>query len=301
MIFFLGMSHLQALTMRLAMLSTLRVLSWNTAYFLLRRNPLCLQNRRRNLWPSILAFRRCSLYRRSLLVGVLSLGLVFFLSGCQKPATQNSTDTGSDNSSSSNAASPSDSSSASSSSSTAPGSSSRRAVAEVRPIVIPADTEVTVVLDESLGSKDSSSGQSFSASLRAPVEVNGEVVIPRDARITGLVREAKSAGRFKGGAELSLELTGVNIRGRDYDLHTEPRTWVTKGKGKRTAVLVGGGGALGALIGGLAGGGKGAAIGAAAGAGAGAGGAGLTGNRDITLPAETPVSFKLAQSLEIRR
>jgi len=36
-----------------------------------------------------------------------------------------------------------------------------------------------------------------------------------------------------------------------------------KGKGKRTAVAVGGGAGLGALIGGLAGGGKGAAIGAA--------------------------------------
>jgi len=66
--------------------------------------------------------------------------------------------------------------------------------------------------------------------------------------------------------------------------------------------MIGGGGAAGALIGGLAGGGKGAAIGAALGAGAGTGGAALTGNnREIELAAETPVSFKLTQSVEIKR
>src|SRR5581483_3096072 len=73
-----------------------------------------------------------------------------------------------------------------------------------------------------------------------------------------------------------------------------------KGKGKRTAVAVGGGAGLGALIGGLAGGGKGAAIGAAAGAGAGTAGAAFTGNKDIVLPAESTVSFRLVQPLEIK-
>jgi hypothetical protein len=72
------------------------------------------------------------------------------------------------------------------------------------------------------------------------------------------------------------------------------------GKGKRTAVLAGGGAGLGALIGGLAGGGKGAAIGALAGAGAGTGGAAFTGNKDIVLPAESVLSFKLEQPLEVK-
>jgi hypothetical protein len=64
--------------------------------------------------------------------------------------------------------------------------------------------------------------------------------------------------------------------------------------------MIGGGGAAGALIGGLAGGGKGAAIGAAIGAGGGTAGAGLTGNREIVLPAETPVTFKLLDPFEIK-
>jgi hypothetical protein len=64
--------------------------------------------------------------------------------------------------------------------------------------------------------------------------------------------------------------------------------------------LVGGGAGGGALIGGLAGGGKGALIGGLIGAAAGTGGAGLTGNRDITLPAETRLTFKLVEALEIK-
>ncbi len=75
----------------------------------------------------------------------------------------------------------------------------------------------------------------------------------------------------------------------------------SKGKGKRTAAMVGGGAAGGAAIGAVAGGGKGAAIGALIGAAAGTGGAGLTGNRDISLAAETALDFKLLQPVTIRQ
>jgi hypothetical protein len=83
-------------------------------------------------------------------------------------------------------------------------------------------------------------------------------------------------------------------------VQTAVRTFSAKGKGKRTAVMAGGGAALGGIIGGLAGGGKGAAIGLAAGGGAGAGGAAFTGNKDIVLPAEAAVSFQLTRPLEVR-
>ena len=74
----------------------------------------------------------------------------------------------------------------------------------------------------------------------------------------------------------------------------------TKGKGKRTGAMVGGGAADGALIGGLAGGGKGALFGGAVGAGAGTAGAALTGNnRGIDYPAETVLLFRLSSSLNL--
>ncbi|MGC1170510.1 MAG: hypothetical protein WA886_16525, partial [Candidatus Acidiferrales bacterium] len=74
---------------------------------------------------------------------------------------------------------------------------------------------------------------------------------------------------------------------------------VGQGRGKRTAIGAGGGAAFGLIVGALAGGGKGAAIGALAGGGAGAAGAGFTGKKDIVLPAETRLHFKLAQPVSI--
>jgi hypothetical protein len=114
------------------------------------------------------------------------------------------------------------------------------------------------------------------------------------------VADAKPLGRFKGGAALQLKLTSISIHGTDRPIETSALTRTGKGKGKRTAVLAGGGAGLGALIGGLAGGGKGAAIGALAGAGAGTGGAAFTGNKDIVIPAESALGFTLSQPLEIR-
>ena len=74
----------------------------------------------------------------------------------------------------------------------------------------------------------------------------------------------------------------------------------SKGKGKRTAGFVaGGGGGGGALIGGLAGGGKGALIGGLLGAGAGTAGAAFTGNKDITVPAESVVTFNLTEPFTV--
>src|SRR6266849_4018559 len=119
------------------------------------------------------------------------------------------------------------------------------------------------------------------------------------ARATGMGKDAKPARRFKGGAALELTLTSIEVNGTDHEVHTTSSTETSKGKGKRTAAMVGGGAGGGALIGGLAGGGKGAIIGGLIGAAAGTGGAGLTGNRDIKLPAQTPLTFKLVDPLEI--
>jgi outer membrane lipoprotein SlyB len=71
------------------------------------------------------------------------------------------------------------------------------------------------------------------------------------------------------------------------------------GANKRTAKYVGGGAAVGAVLGALLGGGKGAAIGALVGGAGGAGAQVYTG-RKKQLPAETSLSFKTAQELQMR-
>jgi hypothetical protein len=171
---------------------------------------------------------------------------------------------------------------------------------ERKTVVLPAGTVLTVRLGDAVGSKISQPGQTFSATVAQPVEVGGRTVIPSGASASGVVADAKPLGRFKGGAALELKLTSVTIHGTDHPIETAAMTRTEKGKGKRTAVMAGGGAALGALIGGLAGGGKGAAIGAVAGGGAGTGGAAFTGNKDIVIPAESAISFSLSQPLELR-
>jgi hypothetical protein len=172
---------------------------------------------------------------------------------------------------------------------------------EPRPLVVPADTVLAVVLDQTISSKTTNAGERFSATVESPIEVEGKVAIPKGARASGIVKEAKAAGRFKGGAVLALTLTSVTVYGKDYEIQTSSPTMSSKGKGKRTAAMVGGGAAGGAAIGAIAGGGKGAGIGALIGAAAGTGGAGFTGNRDITLAAETALDFKLLQPVDIKQ
>jgi len=216
----------------------------------------------------------------------LALGL-FFGIGCNKtPESTNGT------SPANNASSPEPGAQ--------PGAESKSKIPPLPKPVVPAGTIVTVRLGQPVGSKISDPGQTFTATLVSPVQVDGKEVIPSGASASGTVVDAKPLGRFKGGAVLQLKLTSISVNGTDQPVETSSLTRSAQGKGKRTAVMAGGGAGLGALIGGLAGGGKGAAIGMLAGGGAGTAGAAFTGNKDIVLPAESALSFKLEQPLEIK-
>jgi len=217
----------------------------------------------------------------------LGLYLAFALLACNKPPA------------------PGETGQSSEASTAAPGAAGEGGAAkakaeEAKAVVVPAGTVLTVRLGEALGSKISQNGQSFTATVATPVEVDGKAVIPAGANASGTVVDAKPLGRFKGGASLQIKLTSVTINGTEHAIDTSSVSRTEKGKGKRTATLIGGGAGVGAIIGGLAGGGKGAAIGALAGAGAGTAGSAFTGNKDVVLPAESAVSFKLEQPLELK-
>jgi len=165
---------------------------------------------------------------------------------------------------------------------------------------LPAGTVITVRLGNAVGSKVSNSGDAFHASLAKPIEVDGKVVVPSGADAAGTVLQAVPQGQFKGGAVLKLALSSVTVDGDSYDVKTSVVSRYLQGKGKRTAVMIGGGAGGGALLGGLVGGGKGALIGAAVGAGAGTAGAAYTGNKEIMLPAESTLSFKLSEPVTVK-
>ncbi len=167
-------------------------------------------------------------------------------------------------------------------------------------VALPAGTVVTVRLVSAVGSKISAEGEHFSATVAPPVQLDGKVVVHAGAQALGRVVQAVPQGRFKGAAVLRLVLESVSVNGDSYDVQTSSFSRYQKGKGKRTATFIGGGAGGGALIGGLAGGGKGALIGAALGAGAGTAGAAYTGEKEIVLPAESALSFKLSEPLTIK-
>ena len=160
-------------------------------------------------------------------------------------------------------------------------------------------TTLVIRIDQRIAARESRPGDRFTGEVVEPVTGNGATVIPKGAPVRGKVVAAKGPGHFKGAADIELRLTSLTLNGKAYDLDTRDVLRTKKGKGKRSAAMIGGGSGLGLLIGGLAGGGKGALIGGLAGAGAGTAGAGLTGNRDLVIPAESIVRFKLADDLEI--
>jgi hypothetical protein len=165
---------------------------------------------------------------------------------------------------------------------------------------IPAGTRVTVRLVQSISSKTAKEGDAFDATVTSPIVVKGKPMVTSGSTATGTVISANSRGKFKGEGELSLRLTSLRINGTRMPIDSSTWSRTLKGKGKRTAGFIGGGGGAGALIGGLAGGGKGALIGGLVGAGAGTAAGAMTGNEQVVVGAESPLTFSLVNSVSVR-
>jgi hypothetical protein len=166
-------------------------------------------------------------------------------------------------------------------------------------VAVPDDTGLRVSLDRSISSNQSRAGDRFDAIVVDPVVINGKTVIPEGARVEGLVIDAHPSGRLKGRAELRLGLESVEVNGRKYEVRTTAFNDVRRKHRKRNWALIGGGAGGGAIIGAVAGGGEGALIGGPIGVGAGTAVALFTGKKDIRLPAETRITFRLAEPLTI--
>jgi hypothetical protein len=168
-------------------------------------------------------------------------------------------------------------------------------------VKIPSGTPLSIRINQHLSVKTSEAGDHFDGELVEPVMgANDHVIVPKGTPVGGIVAASHKRGHFKGQSILELRLTSMTLNGTRYPLDTTSLTRTKKGKGKRSAAIIGGGSGLGMLIGGVATGGAGLLIGGLAGAGAGTAAAGLTGNRDIDIPAESIVHFKLADDLVVQ-
>jgi hypothetical protein len=166
-------------------------------------------------------------------------------------------------------------------------------------VTVPSGTTLAVRLIDTIDSETAQPGQTFRATLDSPLSYEGDVVVPAGYDVEGHIVDVKSAGKFAGRSELTLQLDRIAVGGKYYGIQTDQYHREGSSRGKNTAAKVGTGAAIGAIIGGIAGGGKGAAIGAAAGGGLGGGVQAATKGQQIRLPSETVLNFTLQSSLTV--
>jgi hypothetical protein len=165
-------------------------------------------------------------------------------------------------------------------------------------VVLPVGTEVAVRTNERIDSRDVVEGQTFSAQIEEDIrDTDGSVAIPRGSDARLVTRRVENNG------DITLDVDSITVAGRRYRVSTANEELQNRrdgiGGNERTGKYVGGGAVLGAIIGAIAGGGKGAAIGAASGAGAGAATQIITRGREVHVPAESVIRFRLDTPLRL--
>jgi hypothetical protein len=179
---------------------------------------------------------------------------------------------------------------------------------------VPANTRFQASLDETLSSKNSHSGDSFTATLSEPLRSShGDVLIPSGAKVFGVVQDAESGKVFAsmrgkgklilrfneielpGGQRLPIQTTLLNVGTNKARASANQEGEITSGtRASDTVKKVGIGAGAGTIAGLIFGSAmKGAAIGAIAGGGYAMANAG----REVELPAHTTVNLRLDQYL----
>jgi hypothetical protein len=155
--------------------------------------------------------------------------------------------------------------------------------------------------NERIETSSAAEGRPYSATIATDIiGGGGNVLVPRGAAAELVVTRVEDPGRVTSG-EIQLALRSITVDGRRYNTSSQTTASGEGGLGanRRTAEMVGGGAALGTLIGAVAGGGSGAAIGAAVGAAGGAAVQVLTKGDEVRVPAESVLTFRLENPLQL--
>jgi len=155
-------------------------------------------------------------------------------------------------------------------------------------------TSIAVRTNEEINA-NTSDGRIYSGEVDQDVlDTRGEVALPRGTYVELVVRNISAK-------EYALDLESVTVNGQRMGVEALNTAVSSRREGiganSRTGKYVGGGAVVGAIIGGIAGGGKGAAIGGGVGAAAGAGTQVLTRGKNVNVPPESLVTFRLEQPL----
>jgi hypothetical protein len=84
-------------------------------------------------------------------------------------------------------------------------------------VTVPQGTMIRATVGQALASNKNHSGDTFAAILSSSIKVDGKTVIPKGAHVTGRVVTAK-----KKSPELIVALASVDVNGKSYKLVTDP-------------------------------------------------------------------------------
>ena len=169
--------------------------------------------------------------------------------------------------------------------------------------VIPFGTDVVVRTEENIDSTNTQTGQLYRCVITEGVpDAAGGVAIPAGSSGQLLIRRVTTGGAVHS-PELVLDLYSVTVDGKQFRVVTsnvDESNDRGVGKNRRTGEFLGGGAAIGALMGGIFGGGKGAGIGALSGAGGGVLTQVFTRGKQVQVPAESVLRFRLERQLVLQ-
>jgi len=193
--------------------------------------------------------------------------------------------------------------------------------AQSGPGTLPSGTSLALKLNNTLSTRSSNPGDTFTAAVTAPVySQDGQtVLVPEGSTVEGRVASVQRSGSISGNSQIQLNFERLRLPdGSSYPLRagvsqvnpnggvggaitgtpsTTNEGGVQQSQTRNTVGTAAAGGAVGAIIGAIAGGGKGAGIGGLVGAGLGVVLAGRNGALD--LPAGTPITITLNSPIQI--